>query len=71
MESVWSIFQEMIKNKEEMADEYRGLVIEQFECANSLKIAVEAIAKNKYESISFIMIIFLNFNFNFNFMFSK
>jgi len=51
MESVWSIFQEMIKNKEEMADEYRGLVIEQFECTNNLKIAVEAIAKNKYKSI--------------------
>ena len=60
MESVWSIYQEMIKNKEEIADEYRGLVIEQFECTNFLKIAVEAIAKNKYKSKSFFMILFFN-----------
>ena len=53
MESVWTIVNQM-KEEEDFKDlalEYRGLVIEQFECPTKYKIAADALVKNGYKYI--------------------
>ncbi len=49
MESVWAVVNEMKEEKKfkDLAREYRGLVIEQFECPINYMAAADAIAKNR------------------------
>jgi len=53
MESVWTTVSEMKEEEEfkSLALEYRGLLIEQFECPTEYMIAADALAKNKYKYI--------------------
>jgi len=50
-QSVFSIVSEMKRNEKlkAFADQYRGLVIEQFKCPMVLMTAADAVAKNRYE----------------------